>query len=274
MYAQTFLEAYKIQSTSTPIEVDTLAAALDKEELELERQLDRVRAARQRCEDVFEDRGGWSRAYLVNNAGGHVHSSTRCSTCFTTTEFMWLTDFSGKSEAELVEAAGERICTTCFPSAPVETRNRPSIFKSDEDVEREERATERAEKAAVKAAKGITNPDGTELVVGAGYAKERPSTERAARTLMGQCIADILNYRSTGEGDGINTAADGGHPDELQWKSDIQTLLAAIAAKSGENADEIYAASLKKAKGRVKAMYRKQCGIQFDVELAATSAGL
>jgi hypothetical protein len=265
-------EARKISKYAAPTEIDSTLAALEAERDRLQRAIDAVDEQRARLCDIYDDRGGWTRAFLVNNTGGHVHSTTACSTCFATTSFMWLTDFSDKTEAELIEAAGERICTTCYPNAPVEARNRPSQFKSDEDVEREARAAERTEKTAVKAAKSITNPDGTPLVVGEGYRKETPSTERAARVLMGQRMADILLYRWNGETQAIDTTE--GHPDENGWKADIQVLLAAITAKTGEDADALYAEALKKAKARTKTSYRKECGIQFDAELAAKSAGL
>lgn len=71
-------------------------------------------------------RRGWSRFFLVAAAGGHIHSSTHCSTCNRNgrpTQFSWLPDLSGKSEAEAVEDQGARLCTVCFPDAPVEWTN-------------------------------------------------------------------------------------------------------------------------------------------------------
>ena len=61
---------------------------------------------------------GWTRAFVVPE--GHVHSSMNCSTCRATTEFGWVTSMSGKTEAEIIEAAGSRACTVCYPNAPVD----------------------------------------------------------------------------------------------------------------------------------------------------------
>lgn len=63
---------------------------------------------------------GWSRFYLVTNTGGHIHSSTSCSTCYPSTQYNWLTDLSGLTEKEAVDGYGPRICSVCYPSAPVE----------------------------------------------------------------------------------------------------------------------------------------------------------
>ena len=69
---------------------------------------------------AFNSRGGWTRFFLVNNPGGHIHSSMDCSTCRVDTEFTWLPEVSGKDEAAAVAEHGARLCTVCFPSAPVE----------------------------------------------------------------------------------------------------------------------------------------------------------
>lgn len=64
----------------------------------------------------------WSRYHLVTSSAGHIHSSTHCQTCRITTEYGWLPDMSGQSEAEAMATLGpnaEALCTVCFPSAPV-----------------------------------------------------------------------------------------------------------------------------------------------------------
>jgi hypothetical protein len=117
---------------------------------------------------------GWERYYLVTNAGGHVHSSTSCSTCRYSTQFMWLTELSGTSAEALVEMAGERACTVCFPNAPVDVTKRPSNLKYDVEA-REAKAkadAEKAAKAADKLAKAIL-PDGSELKVSVRYGEHR-----------------------------------------------------------------------------------------------------
>lgn len=63
---------------------------------------------------------GWSRFFLVTNTNGHIHSSMSCSTCFADTDFAWLPELSGLTEADAVAEYGEILCSVCFKSAPVE----------------------------------------------------------------------------------------------------------------------------------------------------------
>lgn len=89
-------------------------------------QFDARNAVLEKLEDRSSDleqifrAGPWLRFFLVQNAGGHIHSSMSCSTCRPTTRFGWLPDLSGKTEAEAVADQGPLLCTVCFPSAPVE----------------------------------------------------------------------------------------------------------------------------------------------------------
>ena len=129
--------------------------------------LDKVRDAMKPLNAEFRRRP-WTRAFLVQNAGGHVHSSMSCSTCFPTTWYAWMVDYSGKDETEIVEAAGEAACTICYPSAPVDVLKRPTrMFGPDQiaaQAARDERAAAKAVRDAKKIAKGLT-PDGSEFVV-------------------------------------------------------------------------------------------------------------
>lgn len=116
----------------------------------------------------FERRGRWNRYYIVNNADGHVHTTTRCQTCFDSTEFCWLVELSGKDAAEVVELAGAQACLSCFPRFRAEIESgRPSKLESPAQKktreEREAAAAKKAEKAAEAAAKGITDVDGSPL---------------------------------------------------------------------------------------------------------------
>lgn len=95
---------------------------------------------------------GWTRAFIVS--GGHVHKSMNCHTCFTTTVFYGVPQCSGLTEGEIVALAGDRACTVCYPSAPVDVLKRPSqLFTRDEaEVQRvrDERAAKRNAKEAAK----------------------------------------------------------------------------------------------------------------------------
>lgn len=71
---------------------------------------------------------GWSRFFLV--PGGHIHRSTRCSTCHPTTLFGWLPLLSGLTEADAVAEHGPLLCSVCFPLAPVEWTVGPQSSKT------------------------------------------------------------------------------------------------------------------------------------------------
>lgn len=116
----------------------------------------------------FDRRGGWSRLYLVDNSGGHVHSTMDCKTCFTTTEFVWLPEYSDKPATEVVEAAGALTCLTCFGSVRETIRRKRGVdpTKAKTAIEapaRKAARLEREAKAAAKAEKvritGITDAE-------------------------------------------------------------------------------------------------------------------
>lgn len=96
---------------------------------------------------------GWSRFYLVKASNGHIHSSMDCSTCFETTEYGWLVDVSGLTEAEAVAAHGERLCSVCFPTAPSAWTDGKAYYARIARETRDARNAEREAKAAAKAAK-------------------------------------------------------------------------------------------------------------------------
>lgn len=198
----------------------------------------------------FTRRGGWTRAYLVVTKGqGHVHSSMHCSTCYPTTQFAWLPELSGSDETAIVEAAGERACTICYPTAPAEVLNRPTtLFTKDEVTkqrEREERATAKAARQAEKVAKGLT-PDGSEFTVryveqnAPGWERdeagksvhvsrdrdrtERFKTERAAV----QWAVDALYRVTWSDAQPFKDALAG-----------VEQVVAAVAAKHGKTCEEV-----------------------------------
>ena len=69
---------------------------------------------------------GWPRFFLTNNTNGHIHSSMECSTCNHNgkrTQFEWLPELSGLNEQQAIHKHGPRLCTTCFPDAPLDWTN-------------------------------------------------------------------------------------------------------------------------------------------------------
>lgn len=222
----------------------------------------------------FEARGGWTRAFLVVGSNGHVHSSMHCSTCFATgydgagnwregTKYHWVTELSGHDEAEVVEAAGERACTVCFPSAPIEVLKRPTRLFTPDEVEaqraREERQAAAAKRKADKIAKALTN-DGSEfkiewVEVSGGWDRDpvtrqdthvvrpRPRSERfkteqaATQWLVQQMIYERFY--------------DNHEPNDSQ-RAAWDSIVTAIAAKHDKTVEQVRAEIEKKVNAKAK----------------------
>ena len=174
---------------------------------------------------------GWTRFFIVRNSNGHVHSSTRCSSCNKmgrATDFGWLVDQAGKTEAEIIELAGEGACSVCFPSAPVTTREN-QLMLPEVAAMRAERAAKAAANAAKAAAAGISNRDGSPLENGFGVIR----TERSAQISAVDEIANrAWGYRSN----------------EVQ----LVKLIDALAFKRGLSVEEVRADIEAKAAAKVK----------------------
>lgn len=172
---------------------------------------------------------GWNRYFLVNNVGGHIHRSMHCTTCYPTTQYHWLPQLSDCDEAAMVAEYGELACTVCFPDAPTKPGfgDGTSKLARYTAAERDARAAEKATKAAAKAAKAITAPDGTPLRDSHGGVIR---TEVTARREMLDYLKDFHLYGYTH------------HP----YDEHAARLAEAIAAKTGESADDLLAAAMAK----------------------------
>jgi hypothetical protein len=95
----------------------------------------------------------WTRAFLVINSNGHVHSSMDCNTCFDSTRYTWLVQYSNDDEATIVSDAGETACTICYPSAPADVLNRPSVIVTADKIAKAQAKSERDAKREAKIAK-------------------------------------------------------------------------------------------------------------------------
>lgn len=181
--------------------------------------------------DEFSARGGWERYYLVTNTGGHVHWTTACNTCFPTTEFAWLTDYSGMARDAFVEEAGAKACTVCFPDAPVEVYSRATRIKY-ESAEAKARREEREAKAAAKAAAEVV----VEGFVEYG-GRPRTKTFKTVRAVTNSIAGDLSSLCWYGES----------HPTAPEWLSNIEACRKALAAKGAEyDYDKALAAARKK----------------------------
>lgn len=174
------------------------------------------------------ERRPWSRFFLAKSQDGHVHSSMGCSTCNRegkSTEFAWQPQMSGKTEAEAVAEYGMSMCTMCFPTAPADP-----AFKLEPRAKREARETREAAKAerdAAKAAKAITNPDGTPLKLTGRFGDTITTLASAQQSLRDEMF-DIHFY-------GVLYPQN----DQSEKETNVEILLAAIAAKTGRDAEDI-----------------------------------
>lgn len=242
------LSAQRRPSSGTAAKIGALVA-----------QQDHVTAQIGRVEQEWSARGGWTRAWLVT--GGHAHRSTSCSSCYPTTQYSLVTSLSGKSENEIVDAAANRACTVCYPSAPVAARNRQSVLLTPEErtqhEQREAAATRRQTAAATAATKAITAPDGTPL----RDPDNRPvKTEIAAEREAVRVLANSLWYRRTSPG--ATSLTDGRpHPTEPDWQAYATRATEALAAKRGVPDTDVAATLKAKADKKYRAMC-KEAGIQ------------
>jgi hypothetical protein len=186
---------------------------------------------------------GWSRAFLVRNSNGHIHKSRECGTCFDTTQYVWLTDMSGRDELEIAFLAGEKACTVCYAHAPSSYFLRESGLEDPEVTEaRLARQARKAEIEAKRQKTGIWNPDGTPLVV-LEYAFSRYKTEvKAERTAQSIAVNMLVGIQSMAR-----------TPEDIERSKDaIETILIALAHKRGTSVEEQRALIQTKADAMIK----------------------
>jgi hypothetical protein len=181
--------------------------------------------------DAAQHYQGWSRAYLVTNAGGHVHRSRYCSTCFATTQYEWITALSGMSDDEVVDAAGVRACTVCYPDAPVDKLAQATRVFSESERDAQARAAEREAKRVAARSAQVLDEAGRVLY----------KTDRAATNAISSALGDLCWYGT-------------GHPEASEWLATVETTRAALAAK-GVEFD--YDAALARARKRTVKMQRE-----------------
>lgn len=222
--------------------VDKVEAMLDDQRSykvrEAQQTLERLDEAKAKVREIreqaevfnaeFTRRGGWTRAFLATSSTNpHVHNGMDCSTCNKMgkpTRFGWFPQYSGKAEAEIVEDAGERACTTCYPSAPVSVLSRPTKFFTEDEkakaTAREERAAKRAKADAEK-----IEVEGIREYSDRGQTKVFKSL-RAATQFATSARADVISWG-------------GDHPSVPRWVENAERVEAAIAAKTGRPVEEV-----------------------------------
>lgn len=184
--------------------------------------MESIKAERSLFTDEWDRRGGWTRYFLVDSesGNGHVHyddSHYRCSRTNTTRHY-WLTEHSGADAKTVVELAGERACTVCFPWAPVAALTTPTRLFTPSDIQRQKAREAKAAAAAARDAKKITAPGSTPLRIKDGRYWETIKSVRAAEI----AVVDILFWAKVYE---RAVTAEG--------QSNIELILLALAAKRG-----------------------------------------
>jgi hypothetical protein len=196
----------------------------------------------------------WTRYYLVDNTNGHVHRDQYCDTCFPTTQYAWLVEQSGMTAEDLVELAGEKACTRCFPWAPTDTLKRKTRLESvDKKAARLEREAKKAEREAKKAAKAIANPDGTPLKVFKGHYPERQVVRNGVvvKVHPAHDAYDTLETLHAARGwltDYYFWNKGGAHPSYR--KESLDDVAKAVAHKEGKDTETVLAEAKKRADRR------------------------
>lgn len=190
---------------------------------------------------VWSDNGRWHRYFLVNNNNGHVHRDQSCSTCYPTTQYLWLVDLADCDEREMVAEYGELACTVCFPDAPTYSGfgdGTSSIAKLSQ-AERDAKAAEKAAKAAAKEAKAIYQPDGQPCRE-ADWRTREPGkgsvikTERSASIALTDALWNATDYESSRD----------------SYLAQAHYLAECLAHKQGKTIEEVLAEHEQKARKR------------------------
>lgn len=187
----------------------------------------------------------WTRAFLVQNNGGHVHNTMNCNTCYSTTEFAWLVDYSSDLETTIVEAAGETACTVCYPSAPADVLNRPSTIVTADKIAKAEAKAEREAAKAEKVAKRPT-ADGTQLFVSELWAirqSKELKTERSAELWFAEAGENLTKDYYL---------KDWGTEGCAKVRNDMERVAIALSEKRNSSLETILAELEKKVQKRIK----------------------
>ena len=194
--------------------------------------------------NVIYDQDPWTRAFLVLASNGHVHSSMDCNTCFPTTRYNWLVQYSNDDEKTIVEDAGEDACTICYPSAPAEVLNRPSRIVTADKVAKAQAKAERDAKKAERIAKEKANAptaSGEFLTYKEGKYTRVIKTERSAVTewfnLQWSIEREIVTHYYNGEAHSAESIQK--QKDEIAFAQEIADLIVRnLAEKHGVSFDQ------------------------------------
>lgn len=242
----------RLPKARTEWDKNYIEGALEKSNLmldELRQELINIQAEAVPYETEYARRP-WTRAFLVDNTNGHVHKNMNCSTCFPTTRYTWLPSYSGSPEKTIVEDAGEKACTVCYPTAPVDVLRRPSKMEAPEKKKaREERAAAREKKAAETLAKSIFMPDGSVLKT------EYSGTIKTERTASIEAV-DTASWLYAVEETKVYSEGQINMDYVAKRRNDLNNLVSALANKHGVSVEEETALIREKALKKFKKDYK------------------
>jgi len=190
------------------------------------------------------DQDPWTRAFLVLASNGHVHSSMDCNTCFPTTRYNWLIQYSNDDEKTIVEDAGKDACTICYPSAPAEVLNRASRIVTADKIAKAQAKAERDAKKVARIAKEKANAptaSGEFLIYKEGKWTRVIKTERSAiiewADLQWKIEKEIVTHYYNGEAHSAESIQE--QKDEKAFAQEIADLIARnLAEKHGVSFDQ------------------------------------
>jgi hypothetical protein len=261
--ADRVLKGEKVDDVRTPADGIRLMQTIEAERTamsHLREELKELEVKALPFENEYVRRGGWTRVFLAKSHNGHAHNGTECSTCHNgeyRTEFAWLIRYSGLPEAEIVADAGERACTTCYPSAPADAKGTKMFTPDEEEAQRarEEREAERARKAKEAADKSITTPEGGKVITSRHFS-DAAKTLRSAEIAATDALFDLAmekiqavdpEYAWRYENGRTTTEKEQAEISYLAWH-----ILRSIAHKKGQTFEETFQVHEKKAQAKVR----------------------
>ena len=220
---------------------------------EITKQESKIESARKKIFEVgcqildlneIYDQDPWTRAFLVLASNGHVHSSMDCNTCFPTTRYNWLVQYSNDDENTIVEDAGQDACTICYPSAPAEVLNRPSRIVTADKIAKAQAKAERDAKKVARIAKekaSAPTASGEFLIYKEGKWTRVIKTERTAiiewADFQSRIEREIVTHYYNGEAHSAESIQE--QKDEKAFAQEIADLIARnLAEKHGVSFDQ------------------------------------
>lgn len=172
------------------------------------KMMEKRAAAEEKIEVInreFDDRGGWSRYYLVT--GGHLHNDPGCSSLRSTTRLSLIPETSGLDDDQVIEMAGDRTCTICSPDAPVSLLNKKSVLLTPDEkeaaAEKEAERLKQEQKKAEKAARVQADALETPILIRDWDGNRKMVTSRRSATKAINDMSDDLAYNYSEQDDPV-----------------------------------------------------------------------